>query len=255
MNTSQDIQLAGKRSGKAQSAASIPQLRGRVLLVDDTVENHFIVGQYLRAAGLQVVTAENGQVAVNKATSEQFDLILLDMHMPVMDGYTAARVLRERGCGIPIIALTASVMVRDRDECFDAGCDDYLTKPFERDQFFTLLSRYLAEDSAATPGNNSVSSDITEDPKFVALTKRFVDRLPERVSAIENACDQKDWETVRDAAHKLASAQLFGFPKITDLARSLELAAADQAVQEALDAVNKLASVCDAVVKKTPAAE
>lgn len=112
--------------------ALIGKLKGkRVLVVDDTPENQAIVQLYLGKRGVEIELAENGQDAVDKAMAGQFDLILMDVQMPVMDGYTATKTLRSRGFKKPIIALTAHAMKEDQKKCFEVGCSAYASKPIE----------------------------------------------------------------------------------------------------------------------------
>ena len=102
----------------------------------------------LKKAGLTVEEAENGLQAVERATTEDFDLLLMDMQMPVMDGFTATKKLRQQGLTKPIFALTANVMQADRERCEEAGCTGFLTKPIDIDKLLTALSEVLeVEDS------------------------------------------------------------------------------------------------------------
>jgi len=125
-----------------------PHLSGRVLLVEDGADNQRLIRLLLAKLGLEIVICENGQQGVERALEAReagnaFDLILMDMQMPIMDGYTATRILRRRGYTGSIVALTAHAMHAERGRCLAAGCDDFATKPVDRESFFALLSRYL----------------------------------------------------------------------------------------------------------------
>ena len=115
----------------------------RVLVTDDTPANRQLVGLVLRKAGLQVDEAENGAVAVEKATLNSYDLLLMDMQMPVMDGFTATATLRAQGLQTPIMAFTANVTEQDKQRCVAAGCTGFLTKPINIDLLLSTLAEYL----------------------------------------------------------------------------------------------------------------
>lgn len=114
-----------------------------VLVVEDVIDNQMLTKLYLARKGMKVQFANNGSEGVKKALEGFFDLILMDMQMPVMDGYTATRELRTQGYQKPIIALTAHAMKEDRAKCLQAGCDDYLTKPLDSKILYEALARNL----------------------------------------------------------------------------------------------------------------
>ena len=118
-----------------------PRLEGsRILVVDDGETNRKLIRLVLEEAGAEVTCAENGKIGLEAADRGQFDVILMDMQMPVMDGYTAAWKLRERGCRLPIVALTAHAMRGDQEKCLAAGCTAYLTKPINIDELMDAVA-------------------------------------------------------------------------------------------------------------------
>ena len=133
----------------------------KVLVTDDTPTNRQLVQVVLRKAGLDVYEAENGAVAVEMAAHQEFDLILMDMQMPVMDGFTAVRTLREAGHRLPIIAFTANVMEQDRQRFFSAGCDGFLSKPVNLDFMLSTIAEWLPTQDpppqAAVPARSVVN--------------------------------------------------------------------------------------------------
>jgi signal transduction histidine kinase/ActR/RegA family two-component response regulator len=118
-------------------------LHGRILLVDDGIDNQRLLAMLLRKAGAEVTIADTGRSALDAIEGDEFDLVLMDMQMPDMDGYSAVSALRERGCGTPVIAVTAHAMAGDRERCLAAGCTDYLAKPIDRSLLLRTVSMHL----------------------------------------------------------------------------------------------------------------
>jgi len=116
---------------------------GRVLVAEDVEGSQILMKLMLTKLGVEVVIAEDGNQALQKALSQSFDLILMDMQMPHVNGYEATAALRQRGYETPIVALTAHAMKGDDQECLEAGCDGYLTKPIDRRELPRLLAQYL----------------------------------------------------------------------------------------------------------------
>jgi osomolarity two-component system sensor histidine kinase NIK1 len=127
-----------------------PTIQQHILLVEDNVDNQNLVRRILEKAGYWVVIAGNGVAAVSAVRQARYDLILMDVQMPEMDGFEATRTIRawerEHNVGrTPIIALTAHAIAGYREQCLQLGMDDYLTKPLKKDLLLATVARYLAD--------------------------------------------------------------------------------------------------------------
>jgi CheY-like chemotaxis protein len=142
-------QLATARPAPVEAAAAV-RLGGRILLAEDGPDNQRLISFVLKKAGAEVVLAENGEVAHREAMAalqhgNPFDVVLMDMQMPVMDGYEATRRLRADAYAGPILALTAQAMEGDEAKCRAAGCDGYLTKPIDRARFLRTVAQSIPQ--------------------------------------------------------------------------------------------------------------
>jgi CheY-like chemotaxis protein len=137
----------------------LPRLHGRILLAEDGPENQRLIAFLLRKAGAVVEIAENGRIALELLTAEQaegFDLLVTDMQMPVMDGYSLVQELRAQGLALPVVALTANAMVEDERRCRAVGCDDFATKPIDKARLISVCARLL---QAQAVGEELAASD------------------------------------------------------------------------------------------------
>nr|MCH9670767.1 response regulator [Gammaproteobacteria bacterium] len=154
-----DKQLEKKQRPKKKE---IPALSGRVLVVEDNENNQRIVSAMLRKFGLSFELADNGQVALDTLQTAEFDLILMDMQMPVLNGLDAARRIRESDeqwqLDIPIVALTANALPEDKKACMDAGMNDFLTKPIRRRKLQEVLQKWLEKNTSGAP--RVISADV-----------------------------------------------------------------------------------------------
>jgi hypothetical protein len=114
----------------------------KVLLVEDSPDNQMLISTYLKKEGAEITTANNGAIGIDLALKKDFDVVLMDIQMPVLDGYEAARKLRSSHYGKPIIALTAHAMKEERVKCLESGFTEFLTKPIQRDLLIKTLSHY-----------------------------------------------------------------------------------------------------------------
>jgi len=231
----------------ARKNAAAPQsLTGKVLLAEDSVDNQQLISMYVRKAGASITVAENGKIAVNHAMSEDFDLILMDMQMPVMGGLEATQWLRQIGCRTPIVALTANAMKQDRDRCLAAGADGYLTKPVDLQRFYQVLVKFLRDEKQPQPGGSAyVSEEIANDPEFQLLVQQFVDSLPGQVSGIVDAVEKQDWERATLLSHNLKGVGgNYGYPQISDIARRINSKLKNQEYDDMDGLLTELQTIC-----------
>ncbi len=239
----------------------------RVLVVDDGEENRELVKLVLEEAGLTVEGAENGQVGAERAQREQFDVVLMDMQMPVMDGYAATSLLRRAGLKIPIIALTANAMKGFEEKCLAAGCSGYLTKPIDIDLLLATLAELLGgrqvkseervprtgpapEDRPCDAPAPVVSRLAGGGPRIQATIAKFVQRLEEKLAEMDASWERRDFDELAALAHWLkGSGGTVGFDVFTEPAKILEgLAKArrEEGTEAALQELHALARRIDA---------
>jgi len=240
----------------------------RVLVVDDGKQNRDLIRLVLNEAKIEVEAAENGEIAVEKASNGPFDVILMDINMPVMDGFTALELLRSQGLQIPILALTADVMEGFEERVLSAGFTGYISKPIDFDVLLDTLAKYRgavrvpadgqfaaeAADSASAPseppasaaGPPIVSRLPTRDPRFRVIVEEFVADLQHQMSTTEAAWALRDFEVLRSQAHYLKGAGgSVGFDEFTEPSAHLEqLAKAqrEEGIEDAIDVLRALAA-------------
>jgi len=237
---------AGTPTEKAEAAASpkVESLRGlRTLLAEDNALNRLVATHQLRKLGCDVETVENGRQAVDLTKTIQFDLILMDCQMPVLDGYAATAAIRDRerreGGHTPIIALTASALATERDRCLAAGMDGYLSKPFTEAELHRQIHGVML--AAASPDREESSGPALDSgiiaalrdecgPDGGALFARYVNFFREDLAQAEKEFAEPDGakktETLRQAAHHLRGAALhFGARPLMDLCARVERSA------------------------------
>ena len=214
--------FSGKSDFKSQprvTARRITALGKRILVVDDNEVNQFVASEQVESAGYEVDIAENGERAVAMVKSRNYAVVLMDCQMPIMDGYTAARTIREwekeTGRHVPIIALTAHAMAGERDKVLAAGMDDYLSKPLRAYGLEKMLDRYVGGDrSSMEPMSHGASSnesqlaildsEITRSRK---LSQLFLTHVPQTLDELDQAIVEHP-EHIRDRAHKLKGSCL-----------------------------------------------
>ena len=227
------------RPEKPAAAAPRPDsLAGlRVLLAEDAPPNQRLIRMLLEKAGAEVTVVPDGLQAVEATLGGGYDVVLMDMQMPEMDGYDATATLRERGYAGPVVAMTAHAMSNDRRRCLDAGCTDYMSKPVHRQHLIDMVARYgrPAPEPPAAPDvppaagateEESMISEFADDEDMIDLVRQFVEELPGEAAAMRNALANGDFEGLRRTAHQLKGAGgSYGYPRLTDAALRVEQSA------------------------------
>jgi CheY-like chemotaxis protein/HPt (histidine-containing phosphotransfer) domain-containing protein len=250
---------AGTRTGTPVRQARWKIPSARVLVVDDGAENRELVSLVLTEQGLWVEEAENGQVALDMVAAGSYDLVLMDMQMPVLDGHAATRELRRRGLRMPVVALTANAMKGFEQEVLEAGCTAYLTKPVDIDLLVQKVAGLLGGERleleagdfapaampaplslaeapsglAAEPVAVDVDVDLGfEEPirsrfasnkKLAPIVRKFAARLEEQLEMAARASAEGDLPELARLAHWLAGAAgTVGYDAFTEPAREME---------------------------------
>ena len=230
------------------AAAATPQFAGlRVLLAEDNEFNRTLLTTWLRAKGVQVDEAHDGLAAVQRAQAQAYDLILMDIHMPLLDGAEAARRIRASADGIarvPIVALTADVFADDRAQLLSSGLDDCVFKPVHEETLWSVIARWTGRASQA--GAMDVTAPSSE-PRVIAaalpesLSEKLPAELRTHVEQIRNALAARDASALYEHAHKLNGvAGYFGVQALAHAAHELERIALAAQLDEALPVLSTI---------------
>ena len=224
-------------SAPALSASAASRDLGlRILLVDDSDDNRFLVLSYLKDASCSIEIATNGSEGLDKFRASRFDVVLMDVEMPVMDGYSAAREIRryEQAAGInatPVVALTAHAFADMAQKSNDAGFTSYLTKPIRKatllDSLASLSGRSAIEPPAATPPLESTDGLLIHvEQGMEDVVPAYLEKRRKDVLTYSQALANQDFETLRMLGHKMKGTGAgYGFPVLTEIGSAIEEAA------------------------------
>jgi CheY-like chemotaxis protein len=202
-----------------------PSTDGKILLAEDNEINRRLILELLRRAGLDATPARNGKEAWEYAAAHPYDLILLDLQMPEMDGFEAKKKIREteKNRRTPIIALTAHAMKGDREKILGEGFDGYIAKPIAKRELYEEIAAHLETTPAPPPPSRSPFDAMS------GLKKEFIDSLPAEVDRLESALAAEDYADIAKCAHDLKGlGGAFGQSQLSMLGRRIEAAAKEQ---------------------------
>lgn len=232
-------------SSSARGSAARPPLR--ILLAEDNVTNQKLAVAILEKQGHSIKVVADGRQAIEAYERELFDVVLMDMQMPEVDGLEATSAIRsfEKSSGrhTPIIALTANAMIGDRERCLNSGMDEYLSKPLRADDLFATIERLVVakapaavsppdkERESSGPSPNPIFDydtsvqQVGDDPELLTqLVAVFLEQLPLLLPPLETAVATSDAKAIRQAAHALCSSvSVIAAPRAKNIARQLEL--------------------------------
>ena len=219
------------RDPNSHRARPAERFSGNVLIAEDTPELQLLERRILESVGVTATIAHNGEEAVVMSSQQQFDLILMDMQMPIMDGIEATRSLRAQGCETPIIALTANVMQKHRDAFDQAGCNGFLAKPVDKQELQQVLRQYLpAEQMQSAPPmitaapKQKKAPDLSVQDSIVdeELMAVFMEGAGRNRQVLQAAFDLGDWKEVHDVTHTIkGNGSTFGYPELTRIGQEI----------------------------------
>jgi CheY-like chemotaxis protein len=224
--------LVDNQNMKKAKASGALASRARILLAEDHPTNIMLIREFLKDAPIEIDSAENGAVALSKFVSQKYDLVLMDMFMPVVDGYEAVRTIRkweaeQQAIRTPIVALTAAASLDDRNCSLDAGCDFHVTKPVSKAVLVDLVGNILDSRGQQSPEPETFDtiSDLNDPAVFAEISELVVSEMNRLLALIDQAFVQSEFDKIGEGAHSLkGSAGAVGARRIVNLCRELELA-------------------------------
>jgi CheY-like chemotaxis protein len=230
-----------------------------ILLADDSEDNRFLIEAYLKDTRCLLDFAENGEIALGKMKSNHYDLVLMDAHMPVVDGHKATAAMREwermrKAPPLPILALTADAFKEAMGRSAAAGFNAHLTKPIAKATLMEAIRKYasLCKQPASFAEKVAEPAQVVEaailDPSIAALRPRYLRNVEKDLNALRSAGAAEDYETLRRIGHNLnGTGGSFGFPQITEIGAVIERAAKEFQLNPIEVGIDRLAGYLEQV--------
>ena len=241
-----DIQI---KEAEHETPAVLHKVSGDVLVAEDNENNQRLIKLLLQKMGAQVTFADNGQEAVKKARQNDYQLVLMDMQMPVLGGIDAVRDLRHKGYDKPIVMLTANAMQQDKDNCIAAGCNDFLTKPIDRVALSGILAKYLQVVSDDNVDHEPIISDMIDiEPAIVEIVYDFIAKLPAHMTNLQDLMADRNWDRFEFVIHQLKGlGASMGYSMISEIAEEIEIELEHKRYMMVATLTEQLSQYCDRI--------
>jgi len=227
----------------------VPNLNGSILLVEDNEDNRDLICMYIDDTNASYTVVENGQFAVQECLQKrkQFDLILMDMEMPMMDGFEATKKLRDNGYTLPIVMLTANALKSDVDSSIEIGANAHLAKPIELDKFYRILAQYVPTERDCSSNSKSSKGELDKN----TVTQQFIDSLTLRLEKINQANSDENWQEIIFITNQIKEiSKSLNLEEITRSADILYHKALAEEYNDIAWHINRLVSSCNDTQKK-----
>ena len=247
-----DATLAAGERPAASIAAASDLAPMHILLADDSADNRFLIQAYLQGSACVLQFAENGEIALARMKAEHYDLVLMDAHMPVMDGYEATEKFREweranHRPPLPLLALTADAFKESIEKSVQVGFNAHLTKPIRKATLVEAILKY------ARPCDHVVEVDgsaitVYVDSAVAEIAPLYLENIRHDLTRLQQAEKARDFDTIRTLGHNLkGTGASYGFARISDIGAVMEQAAKDQSIEPARSCIGELTTYLEKV--------
>lgn len=211
----------------------------KILLAEDDLISRRLIKILIDKIGYNIKTVENGQQVIEEMKNNAYDLILMDIQMPILDGLEATKKIRDmenvqQSKRIPVIAVTAHAMLGDKEKCLNSGMDDYMTKPIEEVELIKKIQKYTTskEENLKIANIERLDNLLGNRDDVVEIINDFISYYPEQLKNIQEAYEESDWGRLKDLAHKLkGSVSNFEAEQVVDCCKNIEIYAKEGKIE------------------------
>lgn len=228
----------------------LPAVSGSILVAEDSPDIQALVHMLISKVGADLTMVKNGKLAVEKTMEKEFDLVLLDIQMPLMDGLEALHQMRINGYKKPIFAMTANTMQQDQEKYLMSGFSGLISKPIDKKELYSVITRSLKPASENIKETDFITSTIiAKEPDLIELIDAFLERIPEITHSINEALSLKDWKELYNQIHQMKGiGGAFGYSILTKISEKIEFSLTSQDFDQIKLLVAELNMVCQQAI-------